>query len=135
VWNNLAAACADLEALGAFAELRRAYKDDLIAMGLGPNELDDVENGPRGKSLTRFRERHPRITDVAHETGWWQCFQNDPVLKAEQNAPKASWKIFAGAAVLEPQPPCAPKVGRNDRVPAAAEEIQEVLREMTEETA
>jgi hypothetical protein len=123
VWDNLAAACADIEALGAFGELRRAYDEGLIHPGfMGPDELDAVENGPRGSSLARFREHNPPLTDVVHATGWWQCFRDDPELTARQERSRRSIEPLLPASNWSlPQPYRAPqKVGRNDPCPCGS---------------
>ena len=57
VWNSLCSACLDLEALGVFPELRRAYDDGLIEVEcISREEVDEVEAGPRGKWIERQRE-------------------------------------------------------------------------------
>jgi hypothetical protein len=75
VWNNLASSAADIEALRAFSELRRAYDEGLIDPGFMPaSTLDEMEAGPHGKWIEHYCESRPPISDVAEETSWWQCF-------------------------------------------------------------
>jgi hypothetical protein len=114
-WDELAACCADIEALPVFSELRRAYDEGLIDPGfMGPEELDDIEVGPRGSFWESFRLRQLPITDVAQETSWWNCFRDDPVLKAERDKEIAPF-----------DPPREPyrapaKIGRNDPCPCGS---------------
>jgi len=122
-WDELAATSADLEALGAFAELRRAYEADLIDPGyIGLEDLDAVEEGPRGHTLADFRERHPRITDVAHETAWWQCYRDDPVLKTKRDRDRQLIEPLLPRSDWSPSQPfrAPPKVGRNDPCPCGS---------------
>ena len=126
VWDNLAAASADIEALGAFAELRAAYEEGLIDPGfMSVEELGVVENSPRGTGLASFRERHPAVLDVLRETAWWQCFRDDPVLeKVRKRSRKLMENLLPEMELpfpemtptrLPAQPFRAPpKVGRND---------------------
>jgi Protein of unknown function (DUF1186)/SEC-C motif len=116
VWNELAATCADLEALPVFPELRRAYSEGLIETGfMKPDELDEVELGPRGSWWERYRHWHQPITDVARRISWWQCFQDDPVLKAERE------KIISQLDAPPPKPfRAAPRIGRNDPCPCGS---------------
>jgi Protein of unknown function (DUF1186) len=75
VWNALAAESADIEALAAFPELRRAYDEGLIdPQTIGRSELDNVEASLRGTVLERMKDRHPPIDDVAKATSWWARF-------------------------------------------------------------
>lgn len=116
VWNELAATCADIEALPVFPELRRAYDEGLIESGfMQPDELEEVELGPRGSWWEQYRRRRQPITDVARETSWWQCFQDDPVLKAERE------KVISQLDAPPPKPYRAPpRVGRNDPCPCGS---------------
>jgi hypothetical protein len=117
VWDGLANSCADIEALEVFPELRRAYEEGLVEPGvMQPEELDQVEAGPRGQWLARFREQHPPIGDVAKETSWWQCFRDDPLQDVIRDA------AYEGAqSQWQPQPSRAtPKVGRNDPCPCGS---------------
>jgi hypothetical protein len=123
VWVSLCSACLDLEAVGVFPELRRAYDDGLIeADCISREEVDEVEAGPRGKWIERQRERHPPIADVAEATAWWGCFKRDPGSKARQLAEYAgrlseSEPEFdvSGTPYLAP-----PKTGRNDPCPCGS---------------
>ena len=132
VWDNLAATSADIEALGVFSELRRAYEDGLINPGsMSEEELDEVENRPRGTGLATFRERHPAAIDVLRDTAWWSCFREDPVLeKDRKRSRKFIENLLPGPETsLSPTPsswPVAqpfrapPKVGRNDPCPCGS---------------
>jgi hypothetical protein len=75
VWNNLAASAVDIEALRTFSELRRAYDEGLIEPSfMSASELDEVEAGPQGDWIERYRDSQQPISDVAEATAWWQCF-------------------------------------------------------------
>ena len=75
VWNSLASSAVDIEALRTFSELRHAYNEGLIEPGfMSTSELDEVEAGPHGKRIERYRKWHTPIYDVAEATSWWQCF-------------------------------------------------------------
>jgi hypothetical protein len=104
VWNSLAIASADIEALPLFPELRRAYDDGLIELrAMHPSELDEVEAAPRGRTLEQTRERFPPVDDVAEATAWWAG--NDAL----------------EAADVTPEPYRAPpKVGRNEPCPCGS---------------
>lgn len=127
VWNDLAATCADIEALPVFPELRRAYDEGLIETGfMGREELDEVETSPRGSWLAQYRDQHAPITDVSRETSWWQCFQDNQTPKAERE----NFRRQLEAPLAPAQPPgtpvtpkpyrAAPKVGRNDPCPCGS---------------
>jgi hypothetical protein len=127
VWNDLAATSANIEALPVFPELRRAFDEGLIETGfMGRDELDEVETSPRGSWLARYRDRHSPISDVARETSWWQCFQDDPAPKAERENFRRQLEVPLAPA----QPPgtpvtpkpyrAAPKFGRNDPCPCGS---------------
>lgn len=89
VWNELAAATADIEALGVFPALRHAYEEGWIDPGfMSPSELDEVEAGPRGKWIEHEREWHPPISDVARETSWWRCFKSNTEKSGSVRRPK-----------------------------------------------
>ncbi len=121
VWNNLAAACLDLEALRVFPELRRAYEAGLIENGfVSLKNLAEVESGPRGKWIAQQREWHPPIADVAEATGWWQCFKHEPGAKASRLADLARDDATLPPTIL-PQPVrTGPKVGRNEPCPCGS---------------
>jgi len=132
VWDDLACACADIEALLVFPELRRAFDEGLIFEGtIGRSELDEVEAAP-GATLKRYKEHHPQITDVAAEVAWWACFEDDRRRNAERLAVSAHDR-----ALFEPKPdapaiPYAkpdtpatpykapPKPGRNEPCPCGS---------------
>jgi hypothetical protein len=116
-WDALAATCADIEALEVFPELRRAYAEDLINPGvIDESELDEIEDGPRGQTMARFREKHHPIKDVAAETAWWQCFKDNPLRDLDREL-----RYERAHAALQPKPYRAPeKVGRNDPCPCGS---------------
>jgi hypothetical protein len=127
VWNELAASCADIEALTVFPELRRAYDEGLIETGfMGRDELDEVEASPRVSWLARYRDHHAPITDVARETSWWQCFQDAPAPKAERENFKRQIEapLELGQQPVAPVAPkpyrAPPKAGRNDLCPCGS---------------
>jgi hypothetical protein len=124
VWNALASSCADLEALRVFPELRRAFDEGLIERGfMRPEELAEVEAGPRGKWIERERERHPPIADVAAETSWWQCFKRDRRLSARELAELARQEAVEPVGAEERPTPVvrsSPKIGRNDPCPCGS---------------
>jgi hypothetical protein len=128
VWDALAASSADIEALDVFPELRRAFEEGLTDPGfISEKELDKVENGPRGTELAQFRERHPPSIDVVRDTGWWECFRDDPVRTQERNRSRGLVENFLPDAAWPPpasgfaQPFRAPpKVGRNDPCPCGS---------------
>ncbi len=123
VWASLCSACLDLEALGVFPELRRAYDDGLIEAGyISREEVDEVEAGPRGKWIERQREWHPPIADVAEATAWWGCFKRGPRRNASQLAEYANRMSESDAEFEPPATPyiAPPKVGRNDPCPCGS---------------
>ncbi len=115
VWNNLASSAVDIEALQVFPELRRAYDEGLIERGfMRPSTLDEVEAGPHGKWIERYRTSYPPISDVAEETSWWQCFpESDRKLIAHQPADLARER--ADLQFRQSQ-----KTGRNDPCPCGS---------------
>ncbi|MEQ1908151.1 MAG: DUF1186 domain-containing protein [Vicinamibacterales bacterium] len=115
-WDSLVAACADIEALSVFPELRRAYSDGLAdPMSVSPQELDAIESAPAGRELEVMRSRWPPIDDVAHATSWWSAFKNN-------HGPYDGNEEWAGDGPDEPQQPYrAPiKVGRNEPCPCGS---------------
>ena len=121
VWDDLACVCADLEAIPVFAELRRAFDEELIDPGcIGREELDEVEAEPRGQQIARFRQSHGPFTDVAKETCWWESFHQ---ARKSQGA-KADSELFDDAVPSESdeaRPYVAPpKTGRNEPCPCGS---------------
>jgi hypothetical protein len=115
VWNNLASSAADIEALQVFPELRRAYDEGLLEPGyMPPSTLDEVESGPRGKWIERYRESYPPISDVAEETSGWTCF-SEPA--RESSARQLADSAYEHANIQTRQ---SPKVGRNDPCPCGS---------------
>jgi Protein of unknown function (DUF1186)/SEC-C motif len=123
VWNGLAAVCVDIEAFEVFPALRQAYVDGLIDPDfMREDELDEIEQGPHGGNLARYRAVPPRIDDVVEETKWL-CFQTlatedevavKPLPVTEDPATKGR-VISAGG-----QYRASPKVGRNDPCPCGS---------------
>ena len=115
VWSALATESADIEALGVFPELRRAYDEELIdPQTVGRSELDDVEASPRGDFLERIKDRYPPIDDVARATSWWARFGR----RASSRRPEELAGEFEDG-LLEPYR--APqKVGRNEPCPCGS---------------
>jgi hypothetical protein len=121
VWDSLAGACADIEAIPVFGELRRAFDEGLIDPGfIGPDELDDVEASPRGGQIARFRQNHGPFTDVARETRWWNSF--DRARKAQRSISDSDLFVDAVPSDFhESQPYVAPpKTGRNEPCPCGS---------------
>ena len=121
VWGALAAECADIEALGVFPELRRAYDEGFVdPQVIGRSELDDVEASPRGNLLELMKDRHPPIDDVAQATSWWARFAK--VASSRRAEELAS---LAAAGDLDDDGPVEPyrapvKVGRNEPCPCGS---------------
>jgi hypothetical protein len=117
VWSDWAAVCVNLEFLSLFPELRRAYAEGLIAPDLMRLEdLDEVEQAPRGTLTKRFAERYPPIQDVVQETRWWAGFQRAETARLEPNAPAGP-----GGPISSEYPYVAPaRVGRNDPCPCGS---------------
>ena len=119
VWGALAAESADIEAVGVFSDLRRAYDEGFIdPQVIGRSELDDVERPPRGALLERMKHRHPPIDDVAKATSWWARFGRLPSnRRAEALALAAAGEVDDGpmAPYRAPQ-----KVGRNEPCPCGS---------------
>jgi hypothetical protein len=114
VWDDLAASCADIEALGVFAELRRAYDEGLVdPQCMGRDELDESEAAPPGLQLEKTRARYAPIADVAAATSWWSRDDDDAGDDADDDEV---------ADTSEPREPyrAAPKVGRNAPCPCGS---------------
>jgi uncharacterized protein YecA (UPF0149 family) len=96
-----------LEFRAAFADLRRAIQEQLIAPAvLTAESLAALEAAPRGALLEKFEQRHAPIGEIAQETRWWAGFRHNQL---------------DGSGVLPPQPyVAAPKVGRNDVCPCGS---------------
>jgi hypothetical protein len=116
-WENLAANCADIEALAVFPDLQSAYEEGLIdPMFMRPWELDEVETAPRGREIARFRERHPPISDVVRETNWWACFHREHASETQRPAEPAGYESRE-----RPSPHrVSPKIGRNNPCPCGS---------------
>ena len=120
VWDSLAAHAADIEALAAFAELRRAYDDGLIdPLFMARDELDKAEFAPPGQQLEAIRERYPPIDDVAAATSWWSRKGEDS--DDERDDEDDELDVEDDESV-EPQEPyrAAAKVGRNELCPCGS---------------
>ncbi|MEP7310915.1 MAG: DUF1186 domain-containing protein [Acidobacteriota bacterium] len=102
-WVGLACACADIEAVELFPELRRAYADGLIdPMAVHASELDEVEAEPRGRTLDKTRDRWPPIDDVVEATAWWSRVEDE-----DAGMPQEPYRA-------------PPKVGRNEPCPCGS---------------
>ena len=116
LWKELAGAAVDVEALSVFPELRRAGDEGLIDKAIiGSEILDAVEHAPRGQSVQRFVERHPRITDVVAETRWWAGFHDQGAPLELAGAGGAARPGQSGEPYIAP-----PRVGRNDPCPCGS---------------
>lgn len=124
VWSNLAAYCADIEALEIFPELRRAYDDGLIdSQVIGRTELDEVETSPRGELVLRTRARRAPITDVRVATAWWDRRPRDADDDDDDGLAYGDddWVANASEHVKVAEPYRAPpKVGRNEPCPCGS---------------
>jgi hypothetical protein len=112
-WIALAWACADIEAVELFPELRRAYADGLIDPDyMHLSELDDIEAAPRGGALEATRERYPPIDDVVEATDWWSRVEDEDEDRDEDEDEDAGI----------PQEPyrAPPKIGRNEPCPCGS---------------
>ena len=121
VWGALAAESADIEALAAFPDLRRAYDKGFIdPQVIGRSELDEVEASPRGDYFERMRDRYPPIDDVAEATSWWARFGKvASSQRAKELAALAASGDFGDDGPVEPYR--APvKVGRNEPCPCGS---------------
>ena len=119
VWGALAAESADIEALGVFPDLRRAYDEGLIdPQVIGRSELDDVEASPRGHLLEQMKDRHRPIDDVAEATSWWARFGR----QASSHRAEALALAAAGEFADRPTEPyrSPQKVGRNEPCPCGS---------------
>ena len=124
-WDALTCSCADIECIDVFPELRLAYDEGLVGENMmGRLELDEIEEGLRGVEFARFCQDHPPIEDVAEETSWWQCFENDSLqrlgrkigLESAQSAEPKGTLIHSSNQPYRP----APKVGRNELCPCGS---------------
>jgi hypothetical protein len=87
LWDSLAAACAEIEALPALPALREAYDRKWIDPDfIGRDEVEQAM-ASEGRSLADMRERHPPIFDVVAATSWWS--RGRPALTAAR-APASS---------------------------------------------
>ena len=127
VWSALCSACADLELIPVFDDVRRAYNQGLIDnQFIHLQELDEIEAAPDGLAIDRFREKHPPFTDIAKETAWWSCFNQDtwaPLPPLPDNAFEnvAPPEYQEPPPYIAPQPYVAPpKIGRNDPCPCGS---------------
>jgi Protein of unknown function (DUF1186)/SEC-C motif len=123
VWDNLAADCADIEALEVFQELRRAYDEELIhPQFMSRSELDAAEAMPHGERVRQTRERHSPIDDVAAATAWWDRRSrddddnNDGLVYEDDDADADAGEYVA---VAEPYR-APPRVGRNEPCPCGS---------------
>jgi hypothetical protein len=113
VWSALATESADIEALAAFPELRRAYDEELVdPQTVDRSELDDVEASTLGQRLERMKDRYPPIDDIAEATSWWARFGTMAShRRAEELALIGAGELDRGRR----EPYRAPqKVGRNE---------------------
>jgi Protein of unknown function (DUF1186)/SEC-C motif len=120
VWGALAAESADIEAIGVFPDLRRAYDEGFIdPQVIGRSELDEVEASPRGDHLERMKDRHPPIDDVARATSWWARFgKHASSRRAEELALAAAGELDDDVPMEPYRAP--PKVGRNEPCPCGS---------------
>ena len=109
VWNSLATAIVDLEAVEVFPEIRRAFDDDLIdPQFIDPGELAESAAPADGRLLEELRSRQPPIDDVLEATSWWKDGEEADDEEDDE--------------VAEPQQPyrAPPKVGRNEPCPCGS---------------
>jgi hypothetical protein len=89
---------------------------------MSASELDEVEAGPPGKWIERYRDSRPPISNVAEETSWRQCFSRSE--RAGQLAEIAQEHS-------NQQPVRSQKTGRNEPCPCRQrQKIQKMLRSM-----
>jgi hypothetical protein len=119
-WDCLACACADIEAVSVFDDLRKAGREGFLdPTVMEPEELDEVEAAPRGSQISSFRQHHGPFKDIAKETAWWSSF-------AKSRRAPAAFGSGTGAKsepdeYAEPKPYIAPpKIGRNEPCPCGS---------------
>lgn len=81
VWDSLALACAEIEAVPALPPLRQAYAAGAIDPEfITLDEVDRLETAS-GRSVSEKREQHPPIADVVEATSWWdrRASSDEPV--------------------------------------------------------
>jgi hypothetical protein len=124
VWDSLASASAEIEALKVFPELRRAYDEGLVdPQSMGVEELDQAELAPPGELLEAMRERQPPIDDVATATAWWSMFsRHEDGIDFQDDLIDEVDSIPEEDEVFEPQNPyrAPPKIGRNEPCPCGS---------------
>jgi hypothetical protein len=110
VWTDLALVCVQLEFISGFVELRRALQEGLLQpSAVSAEDLDQVEQAPRGALIEEFARRHPPITDVIQETRWWGGFHQAPAKSDARLAGRLTEPHYS-----------QPKVGRNDPCPCGS---------------
>jgi hypothetical protein len=122
VWDALAFASADIEALEIFAELRRAYDDGLVnSQSIERSELDEVEAMPRGTMVRQTRQHHRPIDDVAVASAWWDRHQPDEDADDLLPPDRDDWDDEKDGDAETAEPYRAPaKVGRNEPCPCGS---------------
>jgi hypothetical protein len=116
VWDQLAEACLDIEALAVFPELRQAFEQGLIdTTSVKAEELTEVEQAPRGVLLKQFAQRHRPIMDIVGETRWWAGFQQTAALGAPGQPGSNRLVGQPGETYVAPA-----KTGRNDPCPCGS---------------
>ena len=100
LWSAVACLIADLDAEELVPLIRQAYDDEWVdPFTISWEEIENRTALGGGPPFEYFAERHPPITDVAHETAWWAIY--------DRSAPSAP--LLA-----------EPKIGRNDQCPCGS---------------
>ncbi len=121
VWCTVANLIVDLDAGELVPLIRQPYDDGLVdPFSIGWDEIENRVSHTERPSFEEFQHRHPPITDVADETGWWALYSRAAVKdRSISNTPD-----FAEHPPSRSDPPApfiAPaKTGRNDQCPCGS---------------
>jgi hypothetical protein len=115
VWNSLVAAACDLHPAELIAEIKQAYRDDLIdPFNINMKDvMNDLGLGQERVLARLARDPHHRfVTDTIREFGSWHCFHRNE---------SSAEPIIARAAIPASSPSLpAPRIGRNAPCPCGS---------------
>jgi len=127
LWGSVACLIADLDAKELVPLIRQPYEDEWVDNWMiSWEEIEDGTSLGGEAPFEYFKKYHQPITDVAHETAWWEMYGRTAVkdrgAERAQDSADEDFQHGDDSYEYEPAVPviAPPKIGRNDQCPCGS---------------
>ena len=114
-WTGLVSSVADLPAPELIEDVRQAFADDLVEMGV--SDLKWIERTVVNPDR-RLRDHFSVITDAIAEMEWWASFHPEDSRPKKSSRPAPA--VSPTTPCIQPTPARRTKIGRNDPCPCGS---------------